>query len=439
MKNLLYTLFLIFVLLSCKDDDVNIFDKSSEQRASEAIASLKAELVAPANGWRLKYQPENGSGAYWVLLDFQENNEVIIKSDIPANDGEFYNATITYRIDNSLGLELIFESYSFFAYLFERDQASFGAEFEYIYANKTPDGELVFKSKTDFVDPTIVVFEPADASDDELFGRDVAMNLDRFPAAAKIFYTDKDLAVYLSLDVFKRAVKFNYVALKSDLAQGKAVDISTGYIIQGDSIIFQTPLDVTYKSNQVYIKSLYLNTLTEGEINVCPEPETVPLYIGKTSRNENITFETSLFNNEGASFRTRSEIYFGHLLNIRNENGERVFEQITTDIKYAGGMLFYNDSDDFNALGFYIENPDGTTAIVVREFTAVYTGNIVEFDFAPEISVFRTPHPDTNINNIDIYLDLMTEGGKTYIYRLDDQFYELYNPCSGWRFVFQAL
>jgi hypothetical protein len=438
MKKLLYPIILIFLLSGCKDDDIAVFDKTADERAAEAIASLKADLIAPTGGWKLKYQPEPGSGAFWILLTFRDDNTVTIKSDIPDEEGAYYEKTVTYRIDSSLGIELVLENYSFFSFLFEQDQATFGAEFEFVYVNKTPDGALVFRSKTDFVDQTILTFLPASAQDEELLGEEVAENLQQFPSSARIVFTNKDLAIYLSLDVLRRNSRFNYISLKSNLAQGQALEHNTGYIIRGDSMVFLQPLSYSFNGQQGRIKGISLDELGEVSINVCPQPTNVPAYTGILSTGDAATLETSLFNYEGASFRTRSSVFFGHLLNIRDENGQRVNEQIGIDVKYAGGMLLYNEPD-FTALGFYIENPDGSTAIVVREYSAVYTGNIVEFTFAPNISVFRQPDPETNINNIDIYLNLLAEGGKAYVYRLDDQFYEFYNPCSGWRFVFQAL
>jgi hypothetical protein len=190
MKNRFYYFWIVLgLLISCKDDDNNVFDQSADERVAAAIGELKDELTAPANGWRVKYRPENESGSYYVLMKFDDKGYVNIKTDLAANNGEFHEQTITYRIDNSLGLELIFENYSFFAYLFEQDQATFGAEYEFLYANKTPDGELVFVSKTDVGTPSTIVFEEANANDEALLGREVSENLTEYNSSAVIVYT----------------------------------------------------------------------------------------------------------------------------------------------------------------------------------------------------------------------------------------------------------
>ena len=126
MKKWIYIFGIVIVILtSCKDDEVAMFEKTADERVAEAIATLKQDLVAPANGWRLRYRPEAESGSFYVLLDFNEDNTVHIKSDLGSNDGQFFEQTVTYRIDNSLGLELIIETYSFFSFLFEQDDATF--------------------------------------------------------------------------------------------------------------------------------------------------------------------------------------------------------------------------------------------------------------------------------------------------------------------------
>lgn len=435
MKKALHLFALLFIgFISCNDDDRNLFDKSADERAAEAKAALKQDLIA--NPWKLKYQPESTSGSYWVLLDFNDHDEVTIKTDLDAEDGRYYEETITYRIDSSLGLELIFESYSFFSFLFEQDQATFGAEYEFNYINKTPDGELVFTSKTDVGSSPVILFQKGTENDEPLLAPNVSTNLNKFSSSVKISYDAKNIDVFLSIDAFRRTANFNFISPKDNTAQGQALSLPTGYILQGDSIVFDTPLTTTFQGNTISIKSILLTELTGTTLNACLEPLPSPLYKGVTSGNDAVSIENSLINNEGTSFWSRSDIYYGHLLNIRNENGERVNEQITTDIKYAAAMLFYTDS---KAVGFLLENPDGSTAIVVREFTEVRSGNVVELQFAPEFTIIRTPSPETNLDNIDIYLDLMTAEGKTYLYKLNDTFYEVNNPCSGWSFVFEAL
>ena len=103
--------------------------------------------MSPSNGWKLEYKPTNQSGVFFMLLEFDED-EVRIQSDVAENSGEFFDHTIPWRVDNALGLELIYETYGVFHYLFELDAASFGAEFEWAFIEKAGDN-LVFRSISD--------------------------------------------------------------------------------------------------------------------------------------------------------------------------------------------------------------------------------------------------------------------------------------------------
>jgi hypothetical protein len=448
--NILYIL--VILLVSCKDDDINLFEKTADERAADAIATLKADLIAPANGWRIKYRPVDDAGSYYVLMSFNEDNKVTIKTDLSAEDGKYFEETISYRIDNSMGIELILENYSFFSFLFEQEQASFGAEYEFDFVNKTPDNLLVFSSKTDVSNPTIIVFEQAAENEAAILGQNLSMNLSSLETsqnffasstAMKIAYAEKDIAIYFSLDIYRRIADFNFISSKNDL-QGQALALTTGYVLKSDSIVFDNPLNTSFNGNNISLKSLYLNTMVETTMEFCPAvPVTVPVYGGSTSAGDVVTMETTLFNNSGADFKESSEIYIADILNVITAEGERAAEQIEQDIAGAAVLVIYNNADSnegpLNAVGFLIENSDETTSIAVKKYTSVLTGNILELTFDPEITFVRNPETDADVNNINIYLDLMTQGGKTYIYKLDDQFYELYNPCSGWSFAFQRI
>ena len=447
MKKALTLFWMLAVLISCKDDEINVFEKTADERASEAIASLKDDLTSPPSGWKLKYRPEAESGSFYVFLKFQEDNTVNIRTDLGANDGEFFDQTIKYRIDNSLGLELIIENYSFFSFLFEQDAATFGAEYEFNFVNKTPDDALVFSSKTDASNPTILLFEEATSSEaDELLGTEVSQNLnimaddlDNIAPSLKFTYTNKDLLFFVSLDDFRRTINFTIAARKSNNLNRQAVDFSTPYIIRGDSIVFDSPLTGTFLGNSINIKSLKLNTLSDGELNVCPAPIPIHSYSGFTSSNDAITLETSLLDINGAGFATLSDFYVAPLGNILN-NGESAGQDVANDITGAQAMqLYYNydlGGEPFYGIGFYIVNTDGTTTFALREFTPVLTGNNLVFNFAPEISIFGNPDTDANTDNVNIYLDALTEGDNTFVFEYADGIYEFFNPCTGWSFVF---
>ena len=423
---------LTIVLISCKDDEVAIFEKTADQRVTEAIGNLKEDLVAPANGWRIKYRPESESGSFYVLMDFNDDNTVNIKSDLGFNDGEFFDETVTYRIDSSLGLELIIESYSFFSFLVEQGQASFQAEYEFNYVNKTPDDALVFTSKTDLGVPTILLFEQAAPTDIGLLGPVVSTNIsimaddfDKFTASLNLTYGSKDLILYLVLDDFARILSITAASRKSNTQITQDINFSSPYIFKGDSLVLDSEFSENILNNSISIKSIRFLTFSEGSLTLCADPITLHSYTGTTSSNDPVTLATGLLDVSGSKFAQESDFFIAPNENIFN-NGFRVVDQITQDITGALAMQLYYNYDDgsgtpFNAMGFLIQNPDASVTFALREFTSTLTDNHIVFSFAPEISIFGNQNTPANVENVNIYID---------------DLYEFYNPCTGWSFAF---
>ena len=162
----IFILSLIAMLIGCSEDEGAKLP-SVEERTAEAVEDLQNALQDPLNGWKLEYRPTSETGSFLILMDFNSNGTVRVQSDLSANDGEFRDQILSYRIDSSQGIELIFETYGVFHYLFEQQQASFGGEFEFLFIEETADN-LQFSSKTDVgSDVTTVVFEPAGPNDSD--------------------------------------------------------------------------------------------------------------------------------------------------------------------------------------------------------------------------------------------------------------------------------
>jgi hypothetical protein len=92
------------------------------------------------------------------------------------------------------------------------------------------------------------------------------------------------------------------------------------------------------------------------------------------------------------------------------------------------------------AIGFLIDNGDNSQGtFALKKFVPTLIENNLRFNFASDFTLYDNQNTTANVNNINKYLDKLTEGGRTYIYRVNRFFYEFYNPCSGWSFYFQAL
>jgi hypothetical protein len=443
-KSIPLTLFCLVLLLSgCKDDDFNKFDKSADERIAEAKANLKSSLVDPAHGWKLLYTPQEGYGSFLVLLDFQDDNKVTIKTDLGADDGKFYEQTVGYRIDSSLGLELIMENYSFFAYLFEFDRATFGAEFEFNYVRKNENGSLLFSSKSDASNPTQLLFEEATENDLNALGLQVAQKLTTMTAdlhkittSLQMTYTNKDLIFYMSLQESYRVLTISSASRKSNTANTQQLNFTTGYYLKNDSIVFDTPLAGTFVGIATSLKGVQVNGLENTELNLCADPIPLHAYRGVTSAGDNVLLETSVADASGATF-TDYDFFSAPPANVAYL-GESAYEQVTADINTPTHIqLYYNyslgDGSVLNAIGFRIQNPDGTITFALWEFVPILEDNNLKFNFAPEISQFGDAQTSAaNLAAVQTYIEHLTDGGTTYVFRYSDGVYEFSNPCTGW-------
>lgn len=441
MKKIFTIAFALLILgTACKEDDGLIFELSSEERAAKAIADLKDELAAPTNGWIVKYRPEDGSGSFYVLLKFDDENNVNVKTDLGARDGKFFEQDITYRIDSSLGLELIFENYSFFSYLFEQNSASFGAEFEFNFVNKTPDDALVFSSKSDLGTPTVFLLEPADANSEDLLGREVAANLatisndfSNLTPTYSLIYDNKDLILYIGLSEATRTLNIKAASRKTNTNTKVSIDFETPYIIEGDAIVFDETLAGTFVGSTISLSSISFSTLQEGQTDICASPITTHLYTGETNTNDDVVLESTLFDANGSSI-TQSDFYYCPV-EYMFKDGLSQYQAVTGDIAGALAMQLYYFSD-FKAIGFVIQNQDESITYALREFTPVFDGNKLVFNFAPNIDIYGEQNTDANINNVNIYLNAIAEGDNTFVFQYSDGIYELYNPCTQWSYAF---
>src|SRR5690606_9956876 len=125
---------------------------------------------------------------------------------------------------------------------------------------KTPDNALVFQSKSDIGKKGIILFQQATAEDENLLGTDLAANLnllagdlEKITSSLKLTYDSKDLALYLSLDELRRTITVTSASLKSNTATTQSVNFSTGYLIEGEKIIFDDPLEGTLLGNAITI------------------------------------------------------------------------------------------------------------------------------------------------------------------------------------------
>lgn len=441
--------FLLLASACSNNEEELLFDKPADERVAEAITTLEQKLTAPANGWILRYQPVEESGTYVVLLNFDQDGGLRIRTDFTVNDNEFYDQANTYRVDNSMGLELIFESYSFFSYLFEQNGASFLAEYEFDYINETPDGDLVFRSKSDPGIPTVLVLQPAPENAESLLGREINTNLDQLSQSLGVIspvyrldYQNRDLSLFLSLNTLLRRINFTYASPASS-NQVRLINFSTGYTAQGNSLILDEPLVDNYFGNDVNISAINFRALSDAlDIEACDQVFDIQQYQATIAEGGNaVAMLPTLVDPGGSEFQNESGTYLANPGSIYR-NGVSVGNQVTQDIEGMIGLVMYyfdNDESPFIALGFGLVQND-ELVVPVRDFVPTYTNNQIEFSFDTDYEVVigdTTAVLDTAAMNT--YIRNITEGGRTRILQSNSSTYELYNPCTGWSAIMQRL
>ena len=456
MKRLLYILPIVFLLLSCKENDGDI--DSVEDRIKKAINDLTGELTTPSNGWKVLYQPTSTSGSFLMILDFDEDGEVRIRTDVAANDGEFLDQTINYRVDNSLKLELIFETYGIFHYLFELDQTTFGAEFEFYYEEKA-DNNLVFTSKTDGGVPTVLTFEPASANDIDLLSSEISSNMDKFkglspqifgavPPIQQIYLTNSNTSFFWSIDLDKRIVEADFAGIGTSFEEiynngsGVNLDFTSGYSFSNGKLLLNDPLMMNVGGSEITIGELSFNIFDEGAGgSLCPVTSDVtPTYSGSAGSNGNFVASKTLFDRSGESFTANTDgLYSVNIPFIFDDSLQSLSDEgiIVERFPEAVGFLmtygFESETIPAYSVGFIIEAGDSID-LILREFEpTTSTGNQVDIvfknDFYQSDGIMSS---QDSTNMMDVTEDIFS-GGRVYAYDYPIQgvqVYRLFNPCN---------
>jgi hypothetical protein len=445
-------------LVSCRDGEDNDLP-SVEERVTAAISELRTNLVAPEFGWKLEYQPTDESGIFFVLLDFDDVGTVSIKSDVADNAGEFYDHTISWRIDNAMGLELIFETYGVFHYLFEQDAATFGAEFEFVYQGKQGEN-LVFRSASDVTSiPSVLFFEPAASGDAALFARDIAEGLNAFATLSpqalqapvpkqQIILESSNISILWSLDPAKRIVTSIMAGTGTDFYQpsfnGVLLDHSSGYKLQDGKLILLEPLQFTLGFSGFTVDEITFTDFSNTGAGFCSSsPGGSPVFEGEISGNEPISMQPSLFDPEGTEFVPFPDYpYSVNSVFIFDESGASLSDPgniLAEKFPEAVAFLFYYgyvpgaDSLPSYAAGFVLDHGDGTNDFYLREFMPVTTvGNRITIQLTDNYFYTGTPAPGEQASLEEI-TDLIFEGGSLYASDFPVEgltVFNLFNPCN---------
>jgi hypothetical protein len=447
------------VCFSCDSDEGSGLP-SAEDRKEGAIDDLVDELVDAPNGWRIAYRPNADNGAYLMLLNFDDNGTVTIHSDVVGGDGEdYFEQQIRYRIDASLGLELVFETYGVFHYLFEQQAATFGGEFVFTYLEED-NGNLFFASKSDIIDKTILELIPAQAGDVNLFSTELSERLGQYagftpqifgglPPIQHLALIDKGISVFWSIDALTRIITVDVagvgITLEEVLLNDSYVSINhvTGYTMQNEKILLEEEFSFTINGENHTIKEVSLSNFDVETLSFCPTGIVeFPKATGSIAGLGSVVVSKSLFNSEGFNFTTKAETTYGiNPFFIIDADGFSLLQSGSIGEKFPDAVSFVfnyglEDVDQpTDAIGFIVLDDEGVPKTYLRALSSVVReGNKLVLEMSDNYYYSDTPGADDEQFLTDI-TDEIFEGGVVYLYDLpqdEGKVFWLYNPCNSY-------
>ena len=457
MRKYLSPILLFLVVFGCElDRDAEL--PPVEERVEKATSDLVGLLTAPANGWRLEYQPDPTGAEFLIIMEYDANGSVRIQSDVTSGSGEFRDDTITYRIDARQGLELILETYGVFHFLSE----TVGGGFQFVFVNET-DGSLVFRTK-DTTIPTLV-FQPAGPNDAD------QISTEAIPLLTRGVYQDVTLAGSVAIynlympsdnntisavfDLENRRIQFEGVATGRTMSEiiasgsGTAIGERTNFTIANEVLMMSQPVSVTHNGARYTISEIPVENIVDLTESFCvgSSDSVVQFSSANVSGLGGLEMTSSLFMTHSSFVDSPDNPYSANFSAIFDENDESIGERIEELFPDAAAVQWYQgfefgNGEVLNAFGVLSVNALNQANFYLHEFEYERQGNIMNLTFTDPFIVKRdgTEVTDEDRNNLATFTSEVFEGGQVYmieVLTIDDLF-EFYNACNGYKgFVFR--
>ena len=457
MRNFIIYVSIIAVFAGCGYDDSPKLPPV-EERIEAATEELQELLLSPTFGWKLEYQPTSETGIFLILLEFNEDGTVRIQSDVPANDGEFRDHTVSYRIDNAQGIELIFETYAVFHYLFELQQATFGGEFEFIYVGEDA-GNLVFVSKTDGAsDVTQLEFEKATSVDSEDISSEAMGLLAKgifqtenlagigLVSTYNLYLPDSDHTISLSFDLDRRRVKIMGAAVgqtEEEILTNNTFatsSVETTFSLEGESVVLDRTQTITLDGVDHDLRRLPIENAESLQQSFCSgSEETVTRFSSSADGLGDFEMTSSLFQVSIDFLPSEDDGFYSiNYIFVYDENDNSISDQIEAVFPNVAAFQWYygvgTSVGTLDALGFVVLDDFNNARFFLRGYDAVQNGNMIQLTFNGNDEV---PDDATQeeLDAMNQLTDLIFDGGTVYILDIItiDGIYEFYNPCNGYK------
>ncbi|MEP1096256.1 MAG: DUF4302 domain-containing protein [Cyclobacteriaceae bacterium] len=450
------TLFSILLISCAVDNDAKL--PSVEERANDAINDLIDDLTAPQNGWVLSYRPTSQTGIFFILLDFNEDGTVRIQSDVTANNGEFRDQVNSYRIDSSQGLELIIESYGVFHYLFELEQNSFGAEFEFILVEEEGNN-LIFRSKSDQgSDVTILTFEEAGPTasssiTEEALGflKQGIFHQDNLGNTGSMGHfnfhipaNNHTISVTLNLD--RRVIKFLGIAEGLDMPSVVAANSISNlnreirFSLSNESIVLDQAVQINFGGSSYQIDQIPIGNFSTSQESFCTGQQETIVNLSGSGDLGTFNAQSSLFQVSNEFQPSPDDVYGVNYVFIFDEADNSISDQLEAVFPdVVAFQWYYNfeiDADSIlNAVGFVTVDEFNNAEFYLRGFDVVQTGNNLQMTFNGKDLITNDSPTAEQLAGLDQLTDQIFSGGEVYVMEILNQggLFEFYNPCNKYK------
>ncbi|SNS69111.1 protein of unknown function [Ekhidna lutea] len=455
-KHIVSLIFLVITIASCVNDDkANL--PSVEDRIDEAVGELRESLLAPADGWRLDYRPTNQTGAFLILLNFNDDGTVRVQSDVSANNGEFRDHVIAYRIDSSQGLELIMETYGVFHYLFELQRASFGGEFEFVFEGE--EGEnLIFSSKTDpSSDVTELLFVPASTSDASQISTEATSTLSKGHFQTEnlggignfgtfnFHLQDQDYLLSAIFDLETRNMKILGIAEGGDMsavvANDNIVDIGaeSTFSLRSEKVVLDQSITATLNGNSIEIKEIPVSNASMFVDSFCDgQQDSVVRFNASSGDLGNFEANGSLFQ-VANGFKPSDDVYSINHVFLYDENDNSIADQIEAVFPDVVAFQWYHGIEIadtlFNGIGFVTVDEFNNAEFFLRGYDFTQTGNFLQITFNGNDLITEDNPSQEQLDGLYQLTDEIYSGGEVYMLELlnINGLFEFYNPCNKYK------
>lgn len=454
-----YLLILLTIFVACEENRPDL--PTVEERIATSKEALVDELTDPQFGWRLDYKPTENAGTFLILLDFDEEGTVRIQSDVPDEDGIYFDQRVTYRIDHELGRELVLETYAVFHYLFEQNQNSFGAEFEFVFVEED-GGDLIFLSKSDGSDPTELVMQPASSTDANLLSTEILAELGQGSYRSEslaglnptpifqIYLPTDNVSIFTSFDLGNRRAKIHGAtrgrSLDELLAGNGSTNINrvTDVALLNEEMIFESPVSFSLGGTNYSISGFSTSNFQLRDTSFCAGGADV--YVSMDASVDgigNTEMTSTLYSSHSTFIDDETEFYQIPDVFMYDDQDESVQEQVLAAFPNSFVfVLVYNgvprgfDEGTFTGLGWVGIDENNALEFYLREMNVSNTsGNLLEFELAD--GTFITVADSLEQRNALFELtDSYFEGGTLFATEIlsTEDLLELYNPCNGYKF-----